>query len=69
MSNIKTPFELGQIAAQLGRNAFENPYFCETVAPEHMMPFVTKFAEWSDGWLQANMARIAEMEKDWPVTI
>ena len=69
MSNIKTPFELGQIAAQLGRSAFENPYFCETVAPEHMMPFVTKFAEWSDGWLQANKERIGVMEKDWPVTI
>ena len=59
MSNIKTPFELGQIAAQLGRSAFENPYFCETVAPEHTTVFMDKFHEWADGWLKTNAARIA----------
>ena len=59
MSNIKTAYELGEIAAQLGRSAFENPYFSETVEPEHVAPFMKKFGEWADGWLTTHKKGIA----------
>lgn len=49
---IKTPRELGVIAAQLGRPALDNPYFHQDAHPIEVMDSWSKaFDEWGQGWL------------------
>lgn len=57
-SNIKTPMQLGEIAAKLGRSAFENPYFY--MKGDDMDTMNVRFDAWAKGWHDTNMARIEE---------